>query len=199
MDVDDDGNKYTDITSVNTSHTDAVAGSQAERDVYYSDKVSAGAVNSSYDNGGGYYVHYKYYLKSSSTTDLSISANKLLVNVTATKNAGSSDNLDKALRVGVKIDSYSLIFAPLGGQTSYNVTSNIAGDATTAVTAVNSKTGINTSAITIPKTTSPGKLVDVYLWYEGEYKDCISDNLTEVLADYEIKITFEDGDLTVSG
>ena len=107
------------------------------------------------------------------------------------------------------------IFAPIPGtgstapdatNTTYNVTNNVTGSATTTVTpVVASATGTYTAyqtlnltsgepaaaqTITIPKVTSDGIPVYVYVWFEGEDTHCMSDNLTAVLDTYDIDITF---------
>ena len=181
------------------------AGTAAERNVYYKD-ASYGGTSGAYNNGEGYYVNYKYYIKSSSTSTMSVAQNNFQVKVTAAKNAsssGTSTTLDKALRVGVKIDSTYMIFAPLGGDASYYVTGAVGGTGGTQLDSSNSAgtrytistdyVSFNTSAaLDIPSVTTDGKLVDVYIWFEGEDTNCKSDNLTEILDDLDINIYFQD-------
>ncbi len=196
----DEGKKYTDLSEVTdevmVSAAQAVGNTKAETHVYYKDTNHG--TSGSYDEGEGYYVMYKYYLKSSSTEDLVITENHLGVTVTATKiNDEDAQDLDKALRVGVKIGDNILIFAPVAGaDASYGVTNNEAGSSTTTVAPKTSKTAINTDDITIPKVTDDGLAVEVYIWFEGEDTNCMSDNLTAVLNSYEINIKFTDDDLT---
>lgn len=194
----DEGKKYTDLSAVTdeavVSAAQAAGNTKAETHIYYKDTNHG--TSGSYDEGEGYYVMYKYYLKSSSTEDLVIT--NLGVTVTATKiNDEDAQDLDKALRVGVKIGDDILIFAPVAGaDTSYGVTNNEAGSSTTTVAPKTSKTAINTNDITIPKVTDDGLAVEVYVWFEGEDTNCMSDNLTAVLNSYEINIKFTDDDLT---
>lgn len=194
----DEGKKYTDLSAVTdeavVSAAQATGNTKAETHVFYKDTKHG--TSGSYDEGEGYYVMYKYYLKSSSTEDLVIT--DLGVTVTATKiNDEDAQDLDKALRVGVKIDDDILIFAPVAGaDTSYGVTNNETGSSTTTVAPKTSKTAINTDDITIPKVTDDGLAVEVYVWFEGEDTNCMSDNLTAVLNSYEINIKFTDDDLT---
>ena len=183
-------------------------GAQAETIVYYDD-ASFGS-SGTYQNGEGYYVMYKYYLKSSknNTGTYDIDVDDFLVKVTATKqnsgNSGTTNNmaLDQALRVGVKIGDHYKIFAPLySANQSYKVANGAASINATDVTAYGTGTGfvaIDTgdAKIELPNVVTNGMEVDVYVWFEGEDANCISDNLTAVLDTYQIDINFKDAGLT---
>jgi len=223
------GYYYTNISTDATGVEDnplvtaaqAVGNSKAETHIYYKD-ASFGGDNDTYQDGEGFYVMYKYYLKSSGDANLDIS--NLQVKVKATKNTtagGSSDNLDPALRVGVKMPvstvanaaySKSLIFAPVAGADSpYDVTSTLTGEAAskvsvtptvagttgqfTAYATLNTVTNNANDPITIPSVTSAGIPVYVYVWFEGEDTHCNSDALTATLATYDIDVNFYDGDI----
>ncbi len=185
-------------TNVNSEHRDATAGSVAERYIFYKN-ASFGNSGSGYDNGEGFYVNYKYYLKSSSSDGMSVDKGKFMITATATKkNDASGTDLDKAIRVGVKIGDDVLIFTPNAGDTSYNVTKDTSGTTFNATTAVNAETALvanSTDKISIPKVTQDGMLVDVYVWFEGEDQNCKSINLTETLNDYQIDLKFRINDL----
>ena len=189
---------YSDIkpASVKTNTRTATAGSVAERAVYFND-ASFGATADELDAGEGYYVMYKYYIKSSSPDGMSVDKDKFMVTANAViKDGETATDLDKALRVGVKIGDDKLIFAPTGGQTSYHVTKNTAGSSYDDVTAYNAETAIgSTGTLSIPKVTEAGMEVDVYVWFEGEDKDCMSKNLNETLNDYKIDLKFRIADL----
>ena len=214
---------YKDVTNIKDhaviAAADAAGNTQAETHVYFDD-ASFGPTttgNDTYDDGEGYYVKYTYYLKSSKSGGALTVAN-LQARVKAEKTTGSSDlALDNALRVGVKYGSTGMkIFAPVkntvaspngttttGPSTSYTVTSDdkgTAGDTVTPIIA--SATGtetawtkINTSDETIPAVTSEGAPVYVYVWFEGEDVNCMSDNLTATLAAYDITVDIKDADL----
>lgn len=205
------GTYYSDIKFVSADDDGGVrkyeqaaasAGSQAETNVYYKDATYGSA--GTYDSGEGYYVEYKYYIKSSSSDGLNVKKDKFMVSVTPTKKnsetSGTSDNLDKALRVGVKIDNSVLIFAPLyNSNQTYKVTNNVAGsNYGDDITAYTSETAIGTAADTlaIPGVNATGMEVDVYIWFEGEDTNCKSDYLTTVLDTYNFDITFRDADFT---
>ena len=141
---------------------------------------------------------------------MNVTEGNLQAAVKATKlnEAGETDslNLDKALRVGIKVsgDTKATIFAPVAGaDEGYNVTNNGSGSAYTAVAPVRATTtgtataftSINTAAVSLPAVTANGLEVDVYVWFEGEDTNCKSDNLTAVLDSYQIDITFKDVDL----
>lgn len=190
---------YTNISSLSADNTPAVAGSQAETNVYYKDATYG--TSGSYDNGEGFYVKYTYYIKSSSSETMTVAKNKFMVNVTATKKneetSGTSDKLDKALRVGVKIGDDYLIFVPNGGSTSYKVTSDAQGSAYTDAVVYTTETAIGTTGnLSIPAVTANGMQADVYVWFEGEDPECKSDNLTTVLDTYNIDVTFRDADFS---
>jgi hypothetical protein len=206
------GSYYSDISSGSALTSQLQSGSggvRAETNVYYKE-ASFGSAGQ-YDNGEGYYVMYKYYLKSSKTGAVNgdpygIKGDKLLVKVTATKknsdNSGSGTTmlLDKALRVGVKIDSSVKIFAPLynDNQEYYVATAanTVASEETTAYKG-NADTEFAADSVTfnIPNVVTDGKEVDVYVWFEGEDPNCKSDNLTAILDTYQIDINFKDAGL----
>ncbi|MBP3238472.1 MAG: hypothetical protein J6M24_05200 [Lachnospiraceae bacterium] len=205
------GTYYSNISFANVekklTNGSGSEGTAAERNVYFKD-AAYGNTSGSYDNGEGFYVNYKYYIKSSSTSAMNVAAEKFQVKVEASKNAGSSGSsadLDKSLRVGVKIDSTYMIFAPLGGDDTYYVTGDVDGTGKTKLdkadttgtryTTSTDYVAFNTAALAIPSVTTDGKLVDVYIWFEGEDKNCKSDNLAEVLDDLDVNIYFKDATL----
>jgi hypothetical protein len=188
----------------------ATGGTQAETHVFYTD--ASYGTSGSYQNGEGYYVRYTYYLKSSGQADLNVSSLQAQVKATL-KAGGSAAALDNSLRVGIKYGSTGMkIFAPVkntvaspngtattGPNTSYDVTKDAQGSDSDSVTpVVASATGtataytpINTGAETIPSVTSEGAPVYVFVWFEGEDTNCMSDNLTASLNAYDIDISFK--------
>jgi hypothetical protein len=197
----------------------AVGNSKAETHIYYKD-ASFGSTASGYDDGEGFYAKYTYYLKSSGDADMTVDNLQAKVKATKkTGDNGTSTNLEKSLRVGIVVpisNSSSTvggykIFAPVAGaDNSYGVTADAAGTAGTVVTVnpedatttgeftnyvrLNNSDGAATPAytsITIPKTTSAGLPVYVYVWFEGEDTNCMSDNLTDILCTYDIDISFQ--------
>ena len=204
---------YSDIkpnaTGISAADTSAVKDANAARTVYYSDGV--GGTDNQLDDGEGYYILYKYYIKTSGNTALNVTTGNLKAAVKATKINSETENtstdLDKALRVGIKVsgDSKTTIFAPVAGaDAKNNITNNVGGSAYTEVTNITTATtgtataatSINTAAVSLPAVTaSAGLEVDVYVWFEGEDTNCKSDNLTAVLDSYQIDIVFSDADL----
>ncbi len=203
---------YADIkptaTGINAATTAATKDANAERTVYYGDGV--GGTANTLDDGEGYYILYKYYIKTSGNTALNVTAGNLKAAVKATKinndTENISTNLDKALRVGIKVsgDTKTTIFAPVAGaDAKNNITNNVGGSAYTEITNVTTTatgtatdaTSINTAAVSLPAVTATGLEVDVYVWFEGEDTNCKSDNLTAVLDSYQIDIVFSDADL----
>ena len=206
-----DNSYYESLAGALTDNTTANADTNAARTVYFKDGV--GTNSGTMDDGEAYYIKYTYYIKSSANEALTVTAENLKASVKATKTDGTGSGtthsaaaLDSALRVGIKVDgdSKATIFAPVGGaDTAYNVTNNAGGSASTAVSPIvasatgteTDATSINTSAVSLPAVTAPGLKVDVYVWFEGEDTHCKSDNLAEILDNYQIDITFTDADL----
>ncbi|WP_074963152.1 hypothetical protein [Ruminococcus albus] len=208
----DTGVYYSDImpdaTGITAADTTAIADTNAARTVYYSDGVGGNA--NTHDDGEGYYILYKYYIKTSGNTALNVTAGNLKAVVKATKINNDTENistdLDKAMRVGIKVsgDTKTTIFAPCdGADGGYNVTQNVGGTAHSAVTPVRATatgtatdaTSINTATVTLPAVTASGLEVDVYVWFEGDDTNCKSYNLTAILDSYQIDIVFSDADL----
>ena len=170
--------------------------------MYYTDGTGA---NTGYDDGEGYYVKYTYYIKSSSNDGLEVSIGNLKATVSATLQGDNptAQALDKALRVGIQVsgDSQATIFAPVSGSTTtaYKVTGDAAGTAASLkeVTPIagETATGLNAAKVNLPAVTTDGLAVDVYVWFEGEDANCMSDNLAATLNAYQIDITFTDADL----
>lgn len=217
VDVDSSGNKYividesasgTQATKYDLVAAAAAAGNtKAETNVFYKD-ASFGTAGE-YNDGEGFYVKYTYYLKSSGESTLSIAQNALQAKVKVTKKNTETEkistDLDKSLRVGVKYnDSNYAIFAPLGGDTSYDVTKDAKGATKQAATFTRSTTGetdfapvniggeVTIAPVTGDATNHEGTPVYVYLWFEGEDSNCKSDYLTEVLDTYLVDVTFQD-------
>jgi hypothetical protein len=201
------GGYYSNITYVENGatvlkhDTAATADTNCASTVYYTDGTGA---NTGYDDGEGFYVKYTYYIKSSSNDGLTVSTGNLQATVTAAlQGNGAAQDLDKALRVGVKVagDTKATVFAPVANSTTtaYKVTGDTAGTANSLVEvtpiAGGTATSINAAAVDLPKVTEDGLAVDVYVWFEGEDANCMSDNLAATLNAYQIDITFTDADL----
>jgi len=166
-----------------------------------SEGTASGGTNAAYSTMGksatdpaGYYVHYTYYLKGASGSALPLATSTgaaydvYIKSVTATQpTTAESANLNKSLRVGIKLNSAFYIYNPLGGTNSYFVNAG-----TTATTTIPGNTATATDLASLPAVGSPGAPVDVYIWYEGEDADCKSDNaLATTLDNISVKIEFE--------
>ena len=201
------GTYYKNITGL-TPEIKNASGSQgtaAQANIYFED-ATFGNTSGTCDPGEGYYVMYTYYLKSSNSSDLLVNKEKLMAKVEISKlnedsaESGASINLDKSLRVGIKFDEDNYkIFAANGADASYYVTTNVQGNANESFTPQAYTTDFisvnDESSITIPNVNHDGIPVYVYLWFEGEDKNCKSENLTSVLDDLQVNITFRDADL----
>ena len=159
---------------------------------YYDDDAG-----SDKDAGENYYTLLnKFYIKSSGAEIALGTGNTyqaLYINKVQVTGNTSSPDLDKALRVAVKVGSQLFIYAPFEGATlSYNV----AGSATaTTATQVPANFILNTvtNTTTLPAigtekaNTVP---VEIYLYFEGEDANCKSENLTATLDTLSVEVTF---------
>ena len=185
-----DGYKTLGTTTgfVGTTETvSAIAGSNAQQDIYYVDADQG----SDYDNGEGYYVKYTYYLKSSGdaiTLSNTGAAKSLYIKDVAVTGNTNSTNLDKALRVAIVVNGKAYIYAPLYADADIP-TSYV--NATTATTPL-PKTGSQATAMTsLNAVTADGTPVYVYLYFEGEDANLKTDNVTETLDDLTVTFQFE--------
>ncbi len=144
-------------------------------------------------DAAGYYVHYQYYLKSSADaitlgTDTG-DQNVKIKSVTATlPDAQASEDLNPALRVGIKLNSKFYIYAPVGSYTaSYYVAAGSTATSPIAGTTATATDLAQLPAVNAANTTT----VDVYIWYEGEDAACKTDNaLAATLDNIKIDIVF---------
>ena len=174
-----------DYTSLSTtaSTVAAVAGSNAQQDIYYVDDNGT----TGYQAGEGYYVKYTYDLKSSAEAlTLSTAANGQTLNISSVSVTGNSQtaNLDKAIRVAVVLGGKAYIYAPLwdSAQTYY------VGTAHTATTTL---TGSQPTALTsLPATTDNGTAVYVYIYFEGEDTNLKTDNIIAALDNLTVAVDF---------
>lgn len=190
--------------SATAATTAAVAGTNAERNIYYVDRDS----DSAYDAGEGYYVKYTYYIKSSAeaiTCGLTDKAQNLNIKaVTATPAANASADLDKALRVAVVVSGKAYIYAPVydyaggAGAAAYYVNAG-----STATTPLDNTVSQPTSLASIPATTADGTPVYIYIYFEGEDANLKTDNVVSALDSIEVEVEFalvtNDGAVTDHG
>ena len=203
----------------------ATGNSKAETHIYYKDASFGGDNDTYQDGEGFYVKYTYYLKSSGDTDlvvnnlQAQVKATKK-----TTEPDGTSTNLEKSLRVGIAVPASNTsatingykIFAPVAGaDDSYGVTSDANGTAGDVITVnpVDASTTGNFTAyerlnvadttpgtyknITLPNVNnaSGGLPVYVYVWFEGEDTNCISDNLTSVLSTYDIDIQFKDADI----
>jgi hypothetical protein len=136
------------------------------------------------------YLVNKFYIKSSAEAMTLTNPACLYINdVTITKNEGAtpSTDLDKALRVAIKVGSDNTkIFAPISGaDASYKVANT---DTVTPVAAGTKNT--TTSIVDIPAYSGTPIEVTVWVYFEGEDTNCKSENLTATLNTLNVSIQF---------
>lgn len=153
-----------------------------------------------------YYAMHSFYIKSSAEA---ITKPLYITNVKATlPTTQNSEALNKALRVLVRLNSdastakvYSPIYAAEGysvattsgkfsgegAATKASVTPIAANQASDGLIASASQSFLNT---TIPASSGNPLQIDIYLYFEGEDPNCISNNLTATLDSINVSVTF---------
>lgn len=173
------------LTAITAMGESATAGTKAFREVMGDTATSE----------AGYYVHYTYYLKGASGTPVTLNttAGSMNVNIKSVSaelpTTPDSANLDKALRVGILMKSGGTfyIYAPVTG---YTGTYYVAAD-TTATTPIAGTTATATDLSQLPAAGTNGVPVEVYIWFEGEDANCMSDNaLAATLDNLKVDIAF---------
>lgn len=152
------------------------------------DDADASQASTKYTNAGSDgtdYVKNTFYIKSAS--DTAYAGNLEITKVEAV--SGGTQELSKALRVGVMVGSNFYIYAPVTGYTAtYKV-----GDGTSGISVspkASTTATVDTSVISFPANTADGLQVDVYMWYEGEDAACKSSNIVSSLEANNVTITF---------
>ena len=200
--------------SLTAKKTDAQTGAKAENNIYYVD-VNSDSDYTDDSTDKAYYVMYKYYLKASNDSGLNLAKTENAQNVAISEvkatlpDTAKSADLDKALRVGIKMGGRMYIYAPVygAGATSdtYYACTSVTNDPQAGQTITNSAVvPFATNAKTYTALTKlpgikgyaeganagKGEEVDVYVWFEGEDDNCQSDKITETLDNIKIDITF---------
>lgn len=165
--------------------------------------------NSAYDSATDsvYYSMHSFYIKSSAQA---ITNTLYITNVKATLPAPQkSENLNKALRVLVKLNGAATakVYSPVYAAANYSVATSAGkydteqpGAATRATVTPINASGTNGLIATasqeflanqdIPANNDTPLRIDVYLYFEGEDPNCISDNLTATLDSINVSVTF---------
>lgn len=129
-----------------------------------------------------YFQLTEFTLRSTSST---AATNLTIKSVEATKSGEVTPDLDKALRVAVVIDGEKTgtsenqvqkvhIFAPFGGNSTYNIWDGSSTTAVNVAVKTESHTTAQATTISVPQT---GVGVKIYAWYEGEDTNLKSANL----------------------
>ena len=176
------------LTSVSTNP------GQANTQQAYS--TGAAWVNNSTE---AHYVVHNFYIRSSSASALTIGSLDIKSVDAKVGGGAAAQELSKSLRVGVQFENSSnvYIYGPVTGFTATVSVQKAAGAYSAAaadredVTALAGNVESNDTAVTsLPARTSNGKLVSVYVWFEGEDAACISNNLPVSTEQLDIAITF---------
>jgi len=169
---------------------------------------TAWTANTDATTRGNYIVH-DFYLTSSNPNGPVSFTSLDIKSITATVGANApSQDLSKALRVGVMIagdetsgDQNTYIYAPVTGHDSTNSIQPSTGAYTSTgritVTPIAATTQTATTITTLPaKGTNSPVHVQVFIWFEGEDTNCISDNIAASLEDIDVVVEFEANGLT---
>jgi hypothetical protein len=207
---------YYEELALTSDTTDAVEGVEGTRHAEYSINYINNNGTAKYQantTDNAYYIMYKYYMRVSKDGGLSglaktenaqnVAIKKVDVTLPESQN---SPDLNKALRVGVKLGGKMYIYAPVYGagntSTAYYATtaiSNTTGDGgvitaqavtNQLVNAFAKDTVAYTALTTLPGLTGDGTEVDIYVWFEGEDENCKTENITDTLDNIEVSVTF---------
>ena len=137
-------------------------------------------------NGKQFFLVNSFFIRSTAGTsakDLSIDK------VSVTSDKADTANLDKSLRVAVKAGGNTYIYAPNGGDTTYNVWD---GSSTTGPnTRVTALSGSDKQATAVNTITTEGNTeVKIYVWYEGEDAQHFSNNLATSVDSLSVTVEF---------
>lgn len=149
-----------------------------------------------------YYAMHSFYIKSSAEA---ITKPLYITNVKATlPTTQNSADLNKALRVLVRLSSdanTAKVYSPVYAASGYSVATTsgtfaaatkaavtpIDASGTDGLIATASQSFLNT---TIPASNANPLQIDIYLYFEGEDPNCISNNLTATLDSINVSVTF---------
>jgi len=207
---------YYDELTLTADTTDVVEGAEGTRHAEYSinyvnNNGTTGYQADTTDNA--YYIMYKYYMRVSKDGGLdglakTVNAQNVAIKSVDVKlpDTQNSPDLNKALRVGVKLGGKMYIYAPVYGSgttsSAYYATTAItnttdANDKITAQTVTNQQVipfatdAVTYTALTsLPGLTEDGTEVDIYVWFEGEDENCKTENITDNLDNIEVSVTF---------
>lgn len=149
------------------------------------------------ENVNEYVLQRNFIIRSA--TNVPLTNVKLAVkSLTVTPKTQSSENLDRAVRVGVKINNNFWIFAPLADTKSpiadnaFTLQAKYVDDSSTLKepTTVDSNTHTFALAGTQIPATDEGVPVAIYMWFEGEDGNCMSDNIKATLDDLAVTVEF---------
>ena len=166
-----------------------------------------GNANSAYDSAteSAYYSKHSFYIKSSAQA---ITNTLYITNVKATlPNPQNSGNLNKALRVLVKKNGAATakVYSPVYAAEDYSVATTAgkySGEGAATKADVKPIDASDTNGLialasqefladeAIPANNGTPLQIDVYLYFEGEDPNCISNNLTATLDSINVSVTF---------
>lgn len=192
-------------TGVIVVATEDLADGDAVANITYANSGTSGYHADDEDvNDVGYYLMTKFFLKSSADAiNVNGTSNYLIINDVTIGGITGSAALDASLRIGVKIGEAFKILAPFAaaagtGTATGAITYTVGGSTvTTAYKGTIATNGsYNPSLNTgftgdIPSSLSTPLDIDIYLWYEGEDVNCMSNNVVATLDTLTVSVGFE--------
>ena len=142
-----------------------------------------------------YYKKFTFYLKVTGGAESANSYANLFVKEISVKANSSTPQYDlkKSLRVGVKCDTTTLIFAPENTAVSYKAIASVSELGKATESSIISIAGYTKDSNVTTNIGSSEVAVEVYIWFEGQDENCKSSNAV-TLETYTIDITFNVSD-----
>lgn len=156
-----------------------------------SDKQEAAKYTEVTTNKGDYVSQHDFTIRAAAAdvpvTGVNLAVKEVKITTPETVN---STNLDKAIRVGVKIGTKFYVYAPSEGA-DFTLTANYASGATLVEKqAANSTTDIFTLTDNTVPASDTGLTASVFVWYEGEDANCKSSNITATIDQLGVTVAF---------
>lgn len=140
------------------------------------------------------YVLMKTFLIRSAADAVPVNNVKLAVDsIKAETTTAGSENLNKAIRIGVKIGNDFYIYAPLNNS-DFTLTANYSDSAPNTLVEKKEATADLGDTFNIANNTVPANdtelSAEIYMWFEGEDPNCKSTNITASLDTLNVTVVF---------
>ncbi len=137
-----------------------------------------------------YRVVRTFYIRTAAADQAMTGYDIAVKSVEASSTTSHSANLDKAIRVGVKIGEQIYVYAPQAAN-NFDLIAQYAG----GITFTEKTDAAGNQADKFNLTSIPANdtelAAEVYMWFEGEDENCKSTNITSTLDDVDVTVVFE--------